>query len=234
MVDKFEDHCWQDVVPAGDFEIYATYRRETFIGAPAAFIAIDLYEQVYKGGAKPVSELVATHPMSCGIHAHEAIPPTEKLFAAVRAAGVPVFYSAGDTRPESKPAFVKATRRQRGNPEPDDYVIRKEFKPLPGDVIITKQRASAFYGTPLAAHLTQLGINTVIICGETTSGCVRASAVDAFSLGYHVVLVEECCFDRVQLSHKVNLFDLHHKYADVMHIGEAVAALGALKKKEAV
>jgi nicotinamidase-related amidase len=75
------------------------------------------------------------------------------------------------------------------------------------------------------AHLTQLGVRTLIICGESTSGCVRATAVDAYSHGYHVVLVEECCFDRSLLSHKVNLFDLHHKYCDVMHVDEVVGHL---------
>ena len=93
--------------------------------------------------------------------------------------------------------------------------IRPEFKPQAGDVVITKQRASVFFGTPLTAHLTQLGIQTLIVCGESTSGCVRATAVDAYSHGYQVVLVEECCFDRSLLSHKVNLFDMHHKYVDV-------------------
>ena len=88
-------------------------------------------------------------------------------------------------------------------------------------------------GTPLTAHLTQLGIQSVIICGETTSGCVRASAVDAYSHGYHVVLVEECCFDRSLLSHKVNLFDMHHKYADVMHTDEVVAHLAGTYLKTA-
>lgn len=233
MIDKFEDHCWQDIVPADDIEIYKTYRRETFVGTPAALVAIDLYEQVYQGGAKPVAEVARTYPMSCGEHAFAAIEPTKRLFAAAREAGLPVFYSTGDTRPESKPAFVAATKRRRGSVNPDDYRIRPEFKPQPGDVVITKQRASAFYGTNLAAHLTQLGINTVVICGETTSGCVRASAVDAYSHGYHVVLVEECCFDRVMLSHKVNLFDLHHKYADVMHLDEVLAALGKLKPRKA-
>ena len=91
--------------------------------------------------------------------------------------------------------------------------------------MVTKQRASAFYGTPLVAHLTQLGIKTLIVCGESTSGCVRASVVDAYSNGFHVVLVEECCFDRSELSHKVNLFDMHHKYADVMRLDEAIAHL---------
>jgi len=234
MVDQFEDHCWQDVVPAEDLAIYATYRRETFVGAPAALLAIDLYEQVYQGGARPVAEVVKSYPMSCGEHAFAAIELTKRLFAAAREAGLPVFYSTGDARPESKPAFVTATKRRRGSVNPDDYRIRSEFKPQAGDVVITKQRASAFYGTNLAAHLTQLGIHTVIICGETTSGCVRASAVDAYSHGYHVVLAEECCFDRVTLSHKVNLFDLHHKYADVMHLGEVVAALTKLQPRKAV
>jgi nicotinamidase-related amidase len=235
MVDKFEDHCWQDVVPPGDLDIYATFRRDTFVGAPAALVAIDLYEQVYLGGPRPVAELVKTYPLSCGEHAFAAIEPTKKLFAAARQAGLPVFYSTGDARPESKPAFVTATRRQsRGGDPAEAYRIRAEFKPLPGDVVITKQRASAFYGTPLAAHLVQLGIHTVIMCGETTSGCVRASAVDAYSAGFHVVLVEECCFDRVVLSHKVNLFDLHHKYADVMKLDEVLAALGKIGVRKAV
>jgi hypothetical protein len=91
---------------------------------------------------------------------------------------------------------VNATRRQKVPQDPTLYAIKAEFKPQPGEVVITKQRASAFYGTPLMAHLTQLGIQTIIICGESTSGCVRASSVDAYSNGFHVVVVEECCFDR--------------------------------------
>ena len=127
-----------------------------------------------------------------------------------------------DTRPDSLPSRVTATKRQRVPQDPALYAIKAEFKPQPGDVVITKQRASGFYGTPLMAHLTQLGIQTVIVCGESTSGCVRASSVDAYSNGFHVVVVEECCFDRSMLSHKVNLFDLHHKYTDVMHVDEVV------------
>ena len=64
---------------------------------------------------------------------------------------------------------------------------------------------------------------SLIVCGESTSGCVRASVVDAYSSGFHVSIVEECTYDRAELTHKVNLFDLHHKYADVMHLDEVVA-----------
>jgi maleamate amidohydrolase len=227
MSDDFEDHCWKDIVTPDDLEIYSHYRRKTFVGPAPALLAIDLYELAYRGGAKPPVELVKTHPSACGRYAYEAIEPTKRLFAATRAAGLPIFYSTGDMRSESRPDVVGATKRVKPSVDTADYAIRPEFKPQKGDVVITKQRASAFYGTPLAAHLTQLGVQTLIVCGESTSGCVRASAVDGYSHGYHVVLVEECCFDRSALSHKVNLFDMHHKYADVMHVDEVIAHLAA-------
>jgi maleamate amidohydrolase len=227
MSDDFEDHCWKDIVTPDILDIYSHYRRNTFVGPAPALIAIDLYELVYRGGAKPPAELAKAYPSACGVYAYEAIEPTKRLFAAARGAGLPIFYSTGDMRSESRPEFVGATKRVNSSIDPSDFAIMPEFKPQKGDVVITKQRASAFYGTPLTAHLTQLGVQTVIVCGESTSGCVRASAVDAYSHGYHVVLVEECCFDRSPLSHKVNLFDLHHKYADVMHVDEVIAQLAA-------
>jgi maleamate amidohydrolase len=231
MSDDFEDHCWKDIVTPDVLEVYSMYRRQTSVGPAPALLAIDLYEVVYAGGAHPPARLAKSHPNSCGEYAHAAIEPTKQLFAAARAAGLPVFYSTGDTRAASRPSFITATKRKRPPVNPADYAIRPEFKPEPEDVVITKQRASVFYGTPLMAHLTQLGVQTLIVCGESTSGCVRASAVDAYSNGFHVVLVEECCFDRSILSHKVNLFDLHHKYADVMHLGEVKAHLGTLAEK---
>ena len=83
-------------------------------------------------------------------------------------------------------------------------------------------------GTPLVAYLQRMGIGSLITCGESTSGCVRATTVDGYSNGFHMSLVEECCFDRSTLSHKVNLFDLHHKYADVMHVDQVVEHLEGL------
>ena len=236
MSDDFENHCWKDVVPPEILDLYASYRRRTFVGAAPALLAIDLYELAYGGGAHPPEQLVNTHPSSCGQYAHAAIEPTKKLFAAARRAGLPVFYTTSETRTESRPNLVTATKRKQAGANaanPANYAIRPEFKPQPNDVVITKQRASAFFGTPLIAHLTQLGVQTVVVCGESTSGCVRASAVDAYSYGFHVVLVEECCFDRSILSHKVNLFDLHHKYTDVMHVDDVVAELAAMPAEAA-
>jgi maleamate amidohydrolase len=226
--DEFEDHCWKDIVTADVLAIYAAYRRDVFVGPRPALLAVDLYDVVYRGGPRPPAELARSHPSSCGEYAFAAIEPTKRLFAAARAAGLPIFYSTADVREESRPSLVTATRRNKPPIDAADFAIRPEFKPQPQDVVISKQRASVFFGTPLTAHLTQLGIQTLIICGESTSGCVRATAVDAYSHGYHVVLVEECCFDRSILSHKVNLFDMHHKYCDVMHVDAVVAQLDAM------
>ena len=234
MTDGFEDHCWQGVIPADVLEIYRPYQRDVFVGAKPALLAIDLYEMAYQGGALPVADVSKIYPSSCGVHAWTAIDPTKQLFAAARAAGVPIIYSTSDTRADSKPGFIRATKRRSAPVDPGLFAIRPEFKPEPGDVVLTKQRASAFFGTPLIAHLTQLGVQSLIVIGESTSGCVRASAVDGYSYGFHVTLVEECCFDRSEISHKVNLFDMHHKYADVMKLGDVLAHLGAMRLKEAV
>jgi maleamate amidohydrolase len=220
MSGDFEDHCWKDVVSSDVLDLYSRYSREVFVGSSPALLAVDLYELAYEGGNRPIAEISKTYPSSCGEHSWAAIESTKRLFAAARSTRIPVFYSTMDVRPNSKPEGLDATKRRVPRNDAEAYAIRPEFRPEPDDVVITKQRASAFFGTPLQAHLTQLGIRTVIICGESTSGCVRASAVDAYSHGFHVVLVEECCFDRSVLSHKVNLFDLHHKYADVLHIDE--------------
>ena len=225
MTNDFEEHCWKDVISPEVLEVYSCYQRKVFVGPRPALLAIDLYDVVYRGGPQPPHKLAKTHPNSCGEYAYAAIEPTKRLFDAARAAALPIFYSTGDTRAESRPNFVTATKRVRPPVDPADYAIRPEFKPQPGDVVITKQRASVFYGTPLMAHLTQLGIQTLIVCGESTSGCVRASAVDGYSSGFHVSIVEECTYDRAELTHKVNLFDLHHKYADVMHVDEVIAHL---------
>jgi maleamate amidohydrolase len=222
---KFEDHCWKDIVTPEILETYTPYHRETYIGQRPALLAIDLYNLVYEGGPKYPHELVKDYKSSCGIYAYNAIKPTQELFALARSLKIPIFYTTTETRKEVKPDKISATNRQPLKVNEEAFQIRDEFKPEPGDVIIYKERASGFFGTPLIAHLTQKGIDSLIVCGESTSGCVRASCVDAYSLGYHVSIVEECVFDRSVLSHKVNLFDLHHKYADVMTLEEVKETL---------
>jgi maleamate amidohydrolase len=226
MARDFEDHCWRDIVDEETLEIYQPYRREVRVGRNPALLAIDLYNKAYQGGDRPVREVNARYSGACGEHAWKAIEPTRKLFAAARAAGIPVIY----TTRHAETAGVHSTHRRMGTESEELYHIRQEFFPLAGDLVIYKERASAFFGTPLIAHLRRLGAESLIIFGESTSGCVRASTVDAYSYGFHNVIAEECTYDRSLLIHKVNLFDLHHKYADVMHVEEVLAHLESLAR----
>jgi maleamate amidohydrolase len=226
-IEQFNEHCWKDVVPESDLKLYAGWRRETYVGPRPALLAIDLYDLVYRGGPYPPAELNERFPNTCGIFAHRAIAPTKNLIAAARRAGIPIFFCTQDIRPNNRPPGAVSTRRRIEVPV-DGYAIYREFTVEPGDILIPKQRASIFAGTPLASHLALLGVQSLIVCGESTSGCVRASVVDGYSSGYHVSIVEECTYDRAELTHKVNLFDMHHKYADVMHLDEVVAHLTSL------
>ena len=234
MPDTFEEHCWKDIVSPEILEIYREYRRDTYIGRSPALLAIDLYNVVFEGGARPVPEVVKEFPSSCGIHALNAIKPIQELLVLARSKKIPVIYTTTETRKEAKPATVHATNRRAREIKKNAYEIHEPFKPEAGDLIIYKERASGFFGTPLVAHLTRMGIDSLIVCGESTSGCVRASVVDGYSYGFHMAVVEECCFDRSLLSHKVSLFDLHHKYADVMHLDEVKRHLQREPVRQAV
>jgi len=99
--------------------------------------------------------------------------------------------------------------------------IVDEIAPLEGDLVLDKSYASAFYGTPLLTYLVGLGADTLVITGVSTSGCVRASAVDAVTRGYKVAVVADAVADRIVASHQVALLDLWMKYTDVVDSVEA-------------
>src|SRR5262245_25507241 len=230
MVRDFEDHCWKDVVDADTLQVYQAYRRKLYVGDNPAVLAIDLYNKAYQGGSRPVVEVDREFSGSCGENAWNALPPTQKLFAAARRAGIPVIYTTRHVDTKG----VQSTNRNLRDKAADVYDIKAELAPERGELVIYKERASAFFGTPLVAHLQMKRIDSLIICGESTSGCVRASTVDAYSYGFHNTVVEECTYDRSMINHKVNLFDLHHKYADVMHIDEVLAHLEGLAAQRKV
>src|SRR5438477_1096055 len=144
-VEKFNDHCWKDVIPESDLDLYAGWRRETFVGPRPALLAIDLYDLVYRGGARPPIEINDRYPNTCGVFAHRAIEPTKRLFAAARRAAIPIFYCTQETRPNNRPPGATSTRRQRAV-SPDGYALYHEFTVEPTDVLICKLRASNFQG----------------------------------------------------------------------------------------
>ena len=218
----FEDHCWRDVVSPEALEVYAPYRRETGIKGKPALLCVDLWTSVFPDGPGTLAEARAANPRSCGPYAWAAKPVLERLLDTMRSAGHQVVYST-QLPPDRNPSSARATLRRAapGTGKPaDDFRFHPDLAPAPADHIVRKARASAFFDTDLAEYLTDNDIETLVICGESTSGCVRATAVDAYSHGFHVVLVEDAVFDRHVLSHKISLFDLHHKYADVMSLSE--------------
>lgn len=161
--------------------------------------------------------------------AADAYRNADRLAAVARRQGLPVVftrveYAAGGVDGGHFFRKVPALRCfEAGNPlaEFTDLV-----RPTSGDVVVTKQYASAFFGTSLAATLNALGIDTVVIAGVSTSGCVRASALDALQHGFVPIVVADACADRDPRPHDSNLFDLQAKYADVVTMDDAVAHLG--------
>ena len=206
-----EPHVWDDVTDDAMRTIYRAYARPLGIGARPAVLAIDLYKMVFAGDPVPPEQQQDRYPSTCGIYAHNAIAPIASLFATARSADVPVVHVTG-----GKLRYSGSTNRRIMNDSGDAWDFQPECAPLPGEVIIEKYRASGFYGTTLVSELVRRQIDTLIVVGESTSGCMRATTVDGYSNGFHMVVVEDGVFDRSWLNHCINLFDLHHKYADVM------------------
>ena len=106
-------------------------------------------------------------------------------------------------------------------------------EPLPGELVVTKQYASAFFGTSLAPMLHAAGIDTLVLAGCSTSGCIRASAVDAMQHGFRTIVVRDCVGDRHAAPHEANLFDIDAKYGDVVGLDEAVVAIRRICERTA-
>ena len=156
--------------------------------------------------------------------AEDALASNVRLLAAARTAGIPVIftnveYQAGGMdgglfyrKGPALKAFLK------GSPMGD---FPPELQPGANELVVTKQYASAFFGTSLAATLTSLGVDTLLVTGFSTSGCVRATALDTLQHGFIPIVVRDACADRHPAPHEANLFDLQAKYAEV--VDEAVA-----------
>ncbi len=105
--------------------------------------------------------------------------------------------------------------------------VDRRLDPQPGESVVLKKGASAFFGTNLAAILLSQGVDTVILCGATTSGCIRATAVDLLQLGFPTLVPRECVGDRAKEPHEANLFDINAKYADVVSVNEVLEYLAS-------
>ena len=214
---------WDNYITPDVKEMYQHYRSEPKIGTKPCLLLIDLYNLSYKGGDAPVSEVIKTNPSGCGEHAHKAVKPTQMLISLYRELQLPIVFTSRDWQAHS--SGTHSTQRQRKNISESDYDIYPEFNRLPSDTLIRKSRASVFFQTELDEVIEDMGIDSIVLGGESTSGCVRASVVDAYSRGLPPVLVQECVFDRNPISHAINLFDMHHKYGHVTSISEVLKLL---------
>lgn len=219
---------WDDLIDEPTRALLARRAVPPFTGKRPVLVAVDLYDLVYDGGPKPVRELMEQYPASCGEFAWRALPPTVELYAAARKLGVPIVHVTYDTRAETDPRGIHPTNRKRRQPDLALYKLKDELAPVGGELVVYKKRASAFFGTPLAAFLNELGADSIFLIGESTSGCARSSVVEAVSLGYPVAVVSDCTFDRSELAHKASLFDMHLKYAEVMDLATAIERMKAM------
>lgn len=165
-----------------------------------------------------------------------AIAATVPLLAAARAAGVPVIHTRVLYHPSGLDGgwFVRKVpflrRLVAGEPLAE---LDPAVAPLPEEVVLVKQYPSPFFGTPLAPMLTALGIDTLILAGCSTSGCVRAAAVDGLQHGFRVIVPRECVGDRHEAPHDAALFDINAKYGDVVPRDRAIAYLAGLRARAA-
>jgi maleamate amidohydrolase len=161
----------------------------------------------------------------------DAVNQTVDVLALAREKGVQVIYTRVIYAAHGRDGGIFVQKvpvlRQMVEGEPLAEIV-PELPPSAEDVIINKQYASAFFGTSLAATLTVLGVDTLIITGCSTSGCVRATAVDGMQYGFRVIVPRECVGDRRPEPHEANLFDINSKYGDVVAKAEVLDYLKQL------
>lgn len=215
---------WDDIITA---DTLAAFRRPPepmeaplLLGKRPALLVIDMTRMFVDDA----------YPSGCP-DTEGAVEANRVLLKCAREQGVPVFFTKAYADPHHAPTAAEQGLWKHGPLDvpglpPGDEII-DELEPRPDETIITKgSKPSAFFGTTLMPMLTALRIDAVVIAGISTSGCVRATALDAFQNNLHAIVPHEACADRSRISHKVNLFDLHMKYASIRNLGPVLDYLG--------
>lgn len=218
---------WDGIISEEEQERYqaAGFGRPSGIGTRPGLLIIDVQYRTVGTRPMPFWEAVREFATSCGETAWRAVENIQPLLAEFRTRGWPVLYPHVSPKEsfdigrlaEKNPALMKVAA--------NGYAFVAEVAPREGDILLPKKHPSAFFGTPLASYLIDLGVDTLVVTGCTTSGCVRGSVVDAFSYNFRVVVPHDCVYDRSEASHAVNLFDMSEKYAEVMSQRELLELL---------
>jgi nicotinamidase-related amidase len=221
---------WDGIIPDEEQRAY----RAAGLGKPIgsgnrpALLIIDVQYRTVGATPKPLFEAIKEYPTSCGEVGWSAVPNIRVLLAEFRKRKWPVLYphiapkvtTDGGRLAEKMPAIMTIPAR--------GYDFVEEIAPQGNDILIPKKHPSAFFATPLVSHLIDLGADTLVVTGCTTSGCVRSSVVDAFAYNFRVVVAQDAVYDRSHVSHCVNLFEMAAKYADVAPTSEVLVKLQAM------
>lgn len=206
-------------LPAFEREVYerAGYARRFGAGSHPACVVVDVeYNFTGDDPGDDILTSIDKYSDSCGPNAWAAIPHIRTLLDAFRQRALPIAFSHGRTTDDT-------VRRPRLG-----TAVVDELAPRDGELVLAKDAASAFFGPVLASYLRERGVDTTVVAGCVTSGCVRASVVDAAAHGFKVLVPEECVFDRALTPHLANLFDMDAKYADVVSLAETMEYLTQL------
>lgn len=223
-------NVWDEVIPAEEREAYAAagFGGPSGIGKRPALLVIDVQYRTVGTQPRPFQEAIREFPTSCGAVGWSAVDHITKLLELFRKKGWLVVYPYVAPKEafdygrlaDKVPALMGVAAK--------GYEFVDAVKPSGADILLPKRHPSAFFGTPLASYLIDRSIDTLVVTGCTTSGCVRGSVVDAFAYNYRVVVPHDAVYDRSRTSHLVNLFDMGSKYADVRSTEETVALLSTL------
>jgi nicotinamidase-related amidase len=229
--DRFLTERDQQVLKAAGYG-----KRGGFGSRPALFI-IDVQYNFCGDTPQDILEGLKQYRTHCGKEAWAAVEQIVPLLELAREKNLPVFYTESGRRPDLLDSGVQVEKNHRGG---EKTVVAgthatqtvAPLAPRPQDMLISKQKPSCFFGTTFMSQLNFLDVDTLILVGGATSGCLRATAVDAYSFNFKVIVPEEAAFDRFEASHAINLFDLNCKYVDVIPSVEVADYLRALPAKE--
>ena len=225
---------WDPYITERDREVYALsgFGASRGFGSKPAVLVIDVNYDFVGHERLPILESAKTWSHSCGEEGWDGVEAIARLLGAARTHSLPIFYSTSDVpRPDGLGKGMWRNSRQGETDQVPGFVgsdIVAEIAPQDRDIFLRKSKPSAFFGTGLLHYLLELGVDTLLVTGTTTSGCVRATVLDAFNHNFNVAVVEEGCFDRGEVTHAINLFDMDSKYADVVSLDETLTYLDKL------
>ncbi len=224
---------WQEVMPERDRGIYekAGCGKRRLFGQNPALLVIDVTIGFIGRKPEAVLDSIEEFMTSCGEVGWEALPNIKRLLDACREKHIPIVYTRPDHIARTfVPGTTKVPITCPAKEFEEQNKIPESIAPREDEWVLEKAYASTFFATPLASYLRHRGVDSLLVVGCTTSGCVRASVVEGHSHGFSVFVVEECVFDRAELSHLVSLYEMNAKYADVITLAEAMEHVSSLKE----